>query len=90
MFFGIFYENGYLYWFVVHNLQTKISGKLSYIYIFCLLHLNVLNKQPWNLWCYNSTVFLHRELERKVEKVKHMKLEVMRPKTKNNMNFQPE
>ena len=33
---------------------------------------------------------LHRELERKVEKVKHMKLEVMWPKTKNNMNFQPE
>ena len=33
---------------------------------------------------------LHRELERKVERVKHMKLEVMRPKTKNNMNFQPE
>ena len=33
---------------------------------------------------------LHRELERKVEKVKHMKLVVMRPKTKNNMNFQPE
>ena len=33
---------------------------------------------------------LRRELERKVEKVKHMKLVVMRPKTKNNMNFQPE
>ena len=33
---------------------------------------------------------LHRELEHKVEKVKHKKLEVMRPKTKNNMNFQPE
>ena len=33
---------------------------------------------------------LHRELERKVEKVKHMKLEVMWPKTKNNMDFQPE
>ena len=33
---------------------------------------------------------VHRELERKVEKVKHMKLEVMRPKTKNNINFQPE
>ena len=33
---------------------------------------------------------LHRELEPKVEKVKHMKLEVMRPRTKNNMNFQPE
>ena len=33
---------------------------------------------------------LHRELERKVEKIKHMKLEVMRPKTKNNVNFQPE
>ena len=33
---------------------------------------------------------LHRELERKGEKVKHMKLEVRWPKTKNNMNFQPE
>ena len=33
---------------------------------------------------------LHRELQHKVEKLKHMKLEVMRPKTKNNMNFQPE
>ena len=33
---------------------------------------------------------LHRELERKVEKVQQMMLEVMRPKTKNNMNFQPE
>ena len=33
---------------------------------------------------------LHRELEREIEKVKHMKLEVMPPKTKNNMNFQPE
>ena len=36
---------------------------------------------------------LHRELELKVEKVKHMKLEdleVMWPKTKDNMNFQPE
>ena len=33
---------------------------------------------------------LHRELECKVEKVKHMKLEVMWPKIKNNMNFQPE
>ena len=33
---------------------------------------------------------LHRELERKIEKVKHMKLEVMPPKTKTNMNFQPE
>ena len=33
---------------------------------------------------------LNRELEREVEKVKHIKLEVMRPKTKSNMNFQPE
>ena len=33
---------------------------------------------------------IHRELEHKVKKVQHMKLEVMRPKTKNNMNFQPE
>ena len=28
---------------------------------------------------------LHRELEHKIEKVQHMKLEVMRPKTKNKM-----
>ena len=35
------------------------------------------------------TIF-HRELEREVEKVKRIKLEVMRPKTKSNMNFQPE
>ena len=33
---------------------------------------------------------LHRELEHKVEKVKHMKLEVMQLETKNNMNSQPE
>ena len=33
---------------------------------------------------------LHKELENKVEKVKHMQLEVMRLKTKNNMKFQPE
>ena len=38
----------------------------------------------------NMVTILLRELERKVEKVKHMKLEVMRPKTKNNVNFQPE
>ena len=34
--------------------------------------------------------FLNRELEHKAEKVQHMKLEVIWPKTKNNMNFQPE
>ena len=33
---------------------------------------------------------LYRELERKVENFKHMKSEVMQPKTKNNMNFHPE
>ena len=33
---------------------------------------------------------LHRELEHKVENVQHMKLEVMRSKTKSNRNFQPE
>ena len=33
---------------------------------------------------------LHREPERKVEKIKRMKLDVIQPKTKNNMNFQPE
>ena len=35
-------------------------------------------------------IILHRELEHKVEKVLHMKLDVMRPKTKNNTNYQPE
>ena len=80
MFFGNFYENGYLYWFVVHNLQTKISGKLLVV--------------PGRYTALSNdkkmVTILHRELERKVEKVKHMKLEVMLPKTKNNMNFQPE
>ena len=80
MFFGNFYENGYLYWFVVHNLQTKISGKLLVV--------------PGRYTALSNdkkmVTILHRELERKVEKVKHMKLEVMRPKTKNNMKFQPE
>ena len=33
---------------------------------------------------------LHRKLEQKVEKAQHMNLGVLRPKTKNNMNFQPE
>ena len=33
---------------------------------------------------------LLRKLEHKVEKVQHMKLELMRSKTKSNMNFQPE
>ena len=33
---------------------------------------------------------LHRELEHKVEKLKDLNLEVVQPKTKNNMNFQPE
>ena len=33
---------------------------------------------------------LHRKLEQKVEKVQHMNLGVLRMKTKNNMNFQPE
>ena len=49
---------------------------------------------PWSYTAFSSNKMivtnLHRELERKVEKVKHMKLEVMLPKTKNNMNFQPE
>ena len=72
--------------------KRKSLENSSYFYIFYVLHLNVLYKQPWNLWYFNFSVFLHRELERKVEKVKDMKLEVMimRPKTKNNMNFQSE
>ena len=34
-------------------------------------------------------IILHSELEDKVKKVLHMKLDVMRPKTKNNKNYQP-
>ena len=34
-------------------------------------------------------IILLRELEHKVEKVLHKKLDVMQPKTKNNMNCQP-
>ena len=43
-------------------------------------------------FCNNEKMvtILHRELEHKVEKVEHMKLEVMQLETKNNMNFQPE
>ena len=37
-----------------------------------------------------TVTILHGELEHKVEKVQHMKLEVLWPKTKNNMNFKPE
>ena len=51
----------------------------------------------WSPECYaafsnnkKKVTIVHRELEHKVEKVQHMKLEVMRPKTKNNMNFRPE
>ena len=39
---------------------------------------------------YINSVEIYDTIILKVEKVKHMKLEVMRPKTKNNMNFQPE
>ena len=34
-------------------------------------------------------IILPRELEHKVEKVLHKKLDVMRPKTKDNINYQP-
>jgi len=44
MFFGNFYENGYLYWFVVYNLQKKICGELL-LYLILHLHVNVLYKQ---------------------------------------------
>ena len=36
-----------------------------------------------------TVINVHRELEYKVENVLHKKLDVMRPKTKNNMNYQP-
>ena len=46
----------------------------------------------YTAFCNNRKMvtILHRELEHKFEKVKRTTLEVMRPKTKNNMNFQPE
>ena len=46
----------------------------------------------YTAFCNNKKMvtILHRELESKVEKVKPMKLEVMRLKAKNNMNFLPE
>ena len=62
---------------------------------FYLLHLNSFYKQDGLVVPGRYTAFfnekkmvkiLHRELERKGDKVKHIKLEVMRPKTKNNMN----
>ena len=37
-----------------------------------------------------TATVLHREVERKFENVKHKKLKVMWPTTKNNMSFQPE
>ena len=43
--------------------------------------------------CSNNkkmVTILHKELEHKVEKVQHMKLDVMHPKTKKYINFQPE
>jgi len=49
MFFGNFYENGYLYWFVVHKLQTKISGKLPLYLILRYVisfYINNMNFQP--------------------------------------------
>ena len=49
---------------------------------------------PWPYTALSNdkkmVAILHRELEHKIEKVKHMKLEVLPPKTKNNMKFQPE
>ena len=46
------------------------------------------------LYCFSSNkkmvTILHRELEHNVETVQHMKLAVVQPKTKNNMNLQPE
>ena len=46
---------------------------------------------PYTTFSNNKKMvtILHSELEHKVEKVQHMKLEVIWPKTKNNMNFQP-
>ena len=45
----------------------------------------------YTAFCNNKKIvtILHRELEHKVEKVQHMKLEVTWPKIKDNMNFQP-
>ena len=82
MFFSNFYENGYLYWFVVHNLQMKNNlWKTPLIFTFFISYI-------WMF--YINSLEIYDTIILKVEKVKHMKLEVMRPKTKNNMNFQPE
>ena len=42
---------------------------------YTALFINLFNDKE-------MVAILHRELERKIEKVKHMKLEVMPPKTK--------
>ena len=39
---------------------------------------------------YINSLEIYDTIILKVKKVKHMKLKVMLPKTKNNMNFQPE
>ena len=39
---------------------------------------------------YINSLEIYDTIIVKVEKVNHVKMEVMRPKTKNDMNFQPE
>ena len=80
--------------------HTKCRVILSRILYTYRLHQRQQGFSRTNLWLPDAILLflairkkvaiLHRELEHKVEKVKHMKLEVLRLKTKNNMNFQPE
>ena len=41
MFLGNFYDNGYLYWFALHNLSTKISGKLLLYLHFIISYIQM-------------------------------------------------
>ena len=74
--------------------QTLLRGGLKERGAYLILrNTSPVAKIPrYTTFPNNKTMMtiLHRELERKVEKLKHMKLEVMQLKTKNNMNFQPE
>ena len=85
-----------IFFFQVHFLRGE--GGLFYL-VKCINGSKVSRGRTCATWFGRYTAFsnnkkmatiLHRELERKAEKVQHMKLELMRSKTKNNMNFHPE
>ena len=76
----------------VGNLVPRFSLGCQMSNVECWM-LDGTYKLPYYIAFSNNkkmVTILHRELEHKVEKVQHMKVEVMWLKTKNNMNFQPE